>query len=234
MPKRILAVLAVQLCLIGFAFGYEMFDSTGNGHGDYLCFFTSNGNSSSLMCDRQSDRINRGENWSADANTLLEGHAKLYKGASNAWEDYQAAGLAASLGLAGSGRNSNDTDAANYAVWVLFEPSSRTSVGAKRLSEVHPPGDSFAIFNSFFDEYGKLSNLGTVSDINSNTFYFERSNAIAYAPAGKGHGEPQPFSVYSTPVPETTPLILTGTGLLAVAGVLRKKIAGLRSTRSDE
>ena len=82
-----------------------------------------------------------------------------------------------------------------------------------------------AIFDFFVTNYASLGSLGTQNNINWNALYAELGNIIVYTPLDGSPKGPQEFFGFNTPVPEPTSLMLMGTGLLAVAGVVRKKLS---------
>ncbi|MGA8492265.1 MAG: PEP-CTERM sorting domain-containing protein [Terriglobales bacterium] len=178
------------------------------GHGGtkgnpvYPWYFQIDGVPKTLICDTFKNLNIQGETWQANVTNILNGPTQgLFKG--NTLIDYKAAAIIFSDVLF---HGANDSDA-NWAIWALFTPSAKNS---KYFN-----ADALALYNAALALANKLP----------KSFF---SNFVIYTPipgtqSCKSCGLPQEFIGYN-PVPEPGTLLLFGTGLLALAGVIRKKL----------
>jgi hypothetical protein len=179
------------------------------GHGGtdknpvYPWYFQVNSVPTTLICDTLNNLNVKGETWQANVTNILNGPTEgLFKG--NTLIDYKAAAIIFS-DILFHGANASD---ANWAIWALFTPSAKNS---KNFN-----ADALALYNAALALANKLP----------KSFF---NNYVIYTPipgtqSCKTCGLPQEFIGYN-PVPEPGTLLLFGTGLLALAGALRKKLA---------
>jgi len=163
--------------------------------------FDVNGAPMTLMCDSFSNHVVTGETWKANVTNILSGQGLF----GNKLLDYKAAAWLFSEVLF-DGANAHD---ANWAIWALFNPKAKKGIGwdanAEKLYK-----EALAIAGSlpksFFTPYFLYTPIpGTQSC--------------------KKCGLPQEFIGYTPVVPEPGTLTLLGTGILILAGALRKKLA---------
>jgi hypothetical protein len=180
------------------------------GHGGtkndpyYPWYFQVDGVPATLICDAFNNKNVAGETWQANVTNILNGPTKgLFKG--NTLLEYKAAAVIFSDILF---QHANPSDA-NWAIWALFDP------GVKNNS--HFDAGALALYNAALALAPKLP----------KSFF---SNYVIYTPipgtqSCKTCGLPQEFIGYN-PVPAPGTLLLFGTGLLGLGGVLRKKLIG--------
>jgi len=197
------------LLLAGSAFADSQVTMQFLGHGGpdknpvYPWYFQVNSVPTTLICDTFNNLNVKGETWQANVTNILNGPTEgLFKG--NTLIDYKAAAIIFS-DILFHGANASD---ANWAIWALFTPSAKDNK--------HFNADALALYNAALALANKLP----------KSFF---NNYVIYTPipgtqSCKTCGLPQEFIGYN-PVPEPGTLLLFGTGLLALAGAIRKKLA---------
>jgi len=165
-------------------------------------YFSVNGSSSlsTMMCDSYDNHIFGGKTWTASKSPFLAGISSSLFG-STMTLDYKAAGLIYKSMLAGS----ISTLQAQWAIWGLFSEDARE--------------------NHAFNFYGGAATEAAFLALAQNAPNSAYAGLVLYTPLGAKPGcGPQEFIGYS-PVPEPTSMMLLGTGLVVMAGVVRRKFA---------
>jgi len=163
----------------------------------------------SAICDDYIDEVKPPETWTGsietfDASGNVIGGAGLFQGSvGNAGYD-EAAWLYGQYLSKGT-----DPGGYNYAIWALFDPSIKTSGNPGNSG--YASTDAAALLASF-----------NVSDLTG--FNYSGFQIITPTSWAGDANQPQEYIYDPTPTPEPGSLALFGSGLLGLAGLLRRKL----------
>jgi PEP-CTERM motif len=201
------ALMSLVLASSAFANSVNMtyHGGTGSGIGGgavYPYAFSINGSTSTtlLICDSFDNTITKGESWKATVTPLLQGVGLF--GATTSL-DYKAAGLIFKSMLGGN----ISATTANWAIWGLF---SSNAAAQSQFQSTGAAGIDAA--------YLVLAASAKNSDFSGLLLYTPIRGTQTWG------GLPQEFIGYSA-VPEPGTLTMMGTGLIGLAGLIRRKLA---------
>jgi len=203
----LLFILAMAMTCAGPAFANSTVNMTlvgvgGNNSGGvytYPYYFSINGGpQTALICDTFDNRVTIGESWKAHVVGLLSGQGLF----GSQLLDYKAAGLIFKSVLNGT----LNVNVGNWAIWGLFSTNAQAQ--------------------SYFQSSGALGVEQQYLQLASTAPNSAFKGLVLYTPIGgtqSANGMPQEYIGYS-PVPEPTTLTLFGTGILSLAGMVRRKL----------
>lgn len=203
MSRRLLLLLVVALSLSTVAFADSMpvsltflypGSNSSGGFYTYPYYFSINGGQpTAMMCDSFNNHITAGESWSANVTNLLAGKGMF----GSQFLNYKAAGLI----FLGVTNGTIDANLGNWAVWNLFSKGVTNDPSVLALEKQY-------LFLAKHSGGKALKGL------------------VLYTAVGSSPGNgPQEFigRRQGASTPEPGSLALLSTGLLGIAGVVRKK-----------
>jgi PEP-CTERM motif len=169
--------------------------------------FDVNGSPMTLMCDTYNNVNVIGETWKANVTNILSGQGLF----GNKLLDYEAAAWLFNDVLF-HGANAHD---ANWAIWALFDPQAMHGSGWDK--------NALALYNAALAIAPTLP-----KSFFAPFFLYTPIAGTQHCSPGDKCGLPQEFIGYSPnmAVPEPGSLTLLGTGILILAGFVRKRRLG--------
>ena len=165
----------------------------------YPYYFSINGGKPvAMICDSYDNEVVVGETWKAYKSGLLSGKGMF----GNQLLDYKAAGLIFKSILAGT----VNVNTGNFAIWGLFSNNVQNNAFFQNNG-----------VETIETEYLTLAGSAPSSAFNGLFLYTPIPGTQSWG------GTAQEYITYS-PVPEPGSLLLFGTGMISLAGIVRRKI----------
>jgi hypothetical protein len=213
----LLSLLTLSACLIfpGTALAnsnviMKLTGVGGNSAGGvytYPYYFSINGGAPvALICDSYDNEVVIGETWRASKSSLLSGRGMF----GNELLDYKAAGLIFKSILNGT----MNVNIGNYAIWGLFSNNAQSSSFFKNSA-----------ISSVETEYLTIAATAPNSAFQGLVLYTPVPGTQSWG------GTAQEYIGYS-PAPEPGTLALFGTGLIFLAGVMRRRLSKAKFIKS--
>jgi hypothetical protein len=213
----LLSLLTLSACLIfpGTALAnsnviMKLTGVGGNSAGGvytYPYYFSINGGAPvALICDSYDNEVVIGETWRASKSSLLSGKGMF----GNELLDYKAAGLIFKSILNGT----MNVNIGNYAIWGLFSSNAQSSSFFKTSA-----------ISAVETEYLTIAATAPNSAFQGLVLYTPVPGTQSWG------GTAQEYIGYS-PVPEPGTLALFGTGLIFLAGVMRRSLSKAKFIKS--
>lgn len=178
---------------------------SGTSIGPYnLTFTDANGSSvEQLFCMNDYREIHTGESWGVNVfNGSVFAGSSVY---SNGFKFEEEAFIYNQF----TGSNASTVQ---HALWSIFDPSNWDN---------YNPASNALVNQAYNFAMGLVGNTSGNSILSAATFYIYDGNGThPYC-----YGAPQNFVGGNSPVPEPSSLMLFGSGLLGLAGVLRRKMS---------
>jgi len=176
-----------------------------DGYPSYPWYFKVDGVKTDLICDSFQNSNVKGETWDANLTNILSGQGLF----GNKLKDYKAAAIVFSDELF-HGANAHD---AQEAIWALFDHAVMKTKGWDK--------GALVLYNAALAAVAKTP----LSFYQNYFIYTPIAGTQKCPPWAKSCGTPQEFIGYMPTVPEPSTLVLIGTGILGLAGIIRKKLA---------